>query len=294
MHTFESTRLKIKYSHYSKKIKNLRLFLLLFNGLCLLLAIAIIISGVVLVAQRLQFVYSVYGTQLLEGSCYLIIAAGCILFLVTFFGFYGALYFRRAPLLLYAIVLFVCFILGLLASCTALVFQYQVYGVVRVYMKESLLRTYGTNMDNEWNNFVTRSWDEIQQSLECCGLYNRGWIIYRQTFWYKDLPGLQGFDKPYVPFSCCKKTSSGDFVDLRLCQFNSYGPPGFPHMMLKRRQGLNDRNEYHNPALHTTGCYQAGKRVLFSIGRYFIAIGFIIAIFVSIAMAASFVMYNSI
>ena len=163
MHSFENRRMKFKYSHFGKTTKRLRLFLLAFNGFLFLLSIVIIISGVVLVAQRLQYVSPVYGTELIGGACYLLIAAGCILFLLTFAGFYGAVFFRRPPLLFYALFLSVCFILGLLASSIALVFQYQVYGVVKVYMRESLLNTYGTNMDNEWNNFVTRSWDEIQQ-----------------------------------------------------------------------------------------------------------------------------------
>ena len=284
MQSWEKSRMRIKFSHFSQTVKNLRLFLIIFNGFCMLLSIAVIITGVVLVSERLQYVWPVFGSQLMEGSCYLSISSACVMFLLTFFGFYGALFYRRAPLLFYAVVLSICFILSLLAACIALVFQEQVYSVVKVYMKESLLTTYGTNMQNPWNNWVTRSWDEIQQSLECCGIDNKRWIIYRQTFWYKDLPGLQCFDKPYVPFSCCKKNKNGDFLDLDLCQFHCFGPPKRP-----------PRNHLEkNRALHTTGCYKAGKDILLGIGKYFIAIGFIVAIVVCVAITASFLLYNSI
>ena len=45
--------------------------------------------------------------------------------------------------------------------------------MVRVYMLESLLDVYGHHMDNDWNNLVTRGFDEAQEkvsiafSLEC-------------------------------------------------------------------------------------------------------------------------------
>ncbi|ESN98049.1 hypothetical protein HELRODRAFT_193067 [Helobdella robusta] len=256
----------IKYSHFSTNSKRLRFFLIIFNAFFLILSIAIIIVGTILAAQKLQYVASVYGTQLIAGTCYITIATGCILFLISFIGVFGAIFFNRRLLLIYGVILGIVFILGLLGAVLALIFQFHVYGIVKIYMSESLLNTYGTQMDDPWNNFVTRSWDEIQQSLECCALDRRGWMIYRQTFWYRDLPGLQSFDKPYVPLSCCKRLKNGLYLDQMRCQFNAKGPPGLPPYLLKPRSAVFSNHD--NDALNTQGCYAAGRDVLLSIARW--------------------------
>lgn len=37
--------------------------------------------------------------------------------------------------------------------------------MVRIYMLESLLVNYGYQMEDSWNNLVTRSWDEAQEKV---------------------------------------------------------------------------------------------------------------------------------
>jgi len=37
--------------------------------------------------------------------------------------------------------------------------------MVRVYMLEVLLDVYGHHMDNDWNNLVTRGFDEAQEKV---------------------------------------------------------------------------------------------------------------------------------
>ena len=37
--------------------------------------------------------------------------------------------------------------------------------MVRVYMLEALLDVYGHHMDNDWNNLVTRGFDEAQEKV---------------------------------------------------------------------------------------------------------------------------------
>ena len=45
------------------------------------------------------------------------------------------------------------------------VIGWQVWHYVRVYMLESLLDVYGHHMDNDWNNLVTRGFDEAQEKV---------------------------------------------------------------------------------------------------------------------------------
>ena len=49
---------------------------------------------------------------------------------------------------------------------SVLLFVLKVANVVRIYMLESLLVTYGYQMEDSWNNLVTRSWDEAQEKVE--------------------------------------------------------------------------------------------------------------------------------
>lgn len=156
-----------KYTYLSTSTKRLRHYLVIANAFCIILSAAIIIVGTYLVAERLQFIGPVYGTQLLAVAGYMSISSGCILFLITFIGCFGALFYNKRLLLIYAVIVGLVFFLGLVAGVLALVFQFQVYSIVKVYMKESLLVRYGTNMDDPWNNFVTRSWDEIQEKWVC-------------------------------------------------------------------------------------------------------------------------------
>lgn len=37
--------------------------------------------------------------------------------------------------------------------------------MVRVYMQELLIMNYGYEMEDSWNNLVTRSWDEAQEKV---------------------------------------------------------------------------------------------------------------------------------
>jgi len=150
--------------------------------------------------------------------------------------------------------------------------------MVKVYMRESLLSSYGTDMTDEWHNLVTRSWDEAQEKLQCCSIDNEGWSLYRQTFWYKDHPGLQGVDKPYVPASCCKRRG-GAYVDQFTCQMSIDGPPGL-------NSGIN------NNALYYIGCFEAGKSALYPVIGYFIAIGFFLSAIVIIGVVSSLYLYS--
>ena len=53
------------------------------------------------------------------------------------------------------------------------------WSYVRVYMLEALLDVYGHHMDNDWNNLVTRGFDEAQEKV--------------RIFWYfSALRGLFG------------------------------------------------------------------------------------------------------
>jgi len=248
------------------------------NLIFCMLGCAVIVVGVYLLVERIFFLQWVYGTQLPAVTCYLIITAGVFMFLVSFVGCFGTLFQYRRVLLIYCFVLVLIFMLSIVAATIAIVCRVWVSDMVKVYMRESLLSTYGTDMKDDWHNLVTRSWDEAQEKLQCCSIDNNGWSLYRQTFWYKDYPGLHGEDKPYVPASCCKRRG-GAYLDLVACQMSGEGPPGLQSGIV-------------NNALYYTGCFEAGKSALYPIIGYFIAIGFFISSIVVIGIVCSLFLYS--
>lgn len=277
----------VRASEYDFSTRCVRTALVIGNGILCLLGALVIALGIFLVVERIHFVPYVYGTQLMAASCYLIISAGVILFLISFIGCFGSLYENRVLLLIYAIILSVVFILGMLGSVLAIVYWAWVMDMVRYYMTESLLSVYGYEMENDYNNLVTRSWDEVQEKFQCCAVSDNGWALYRQSFWFKDLPGMEEVDKPFVPASCCKRTTGGVYVNRITCQYYADGPPGLSGLLLP---GVTVGPP--NDAIYYKGCFSAGREVFKQIVTYFIAIGFVMAGLVVIGIVFALYLYG--
>lgn len=264
----DATREKIyRYGDRSKTARVVRSILLIGNFIFCILGCAVIAVGIYLIIDQIQFTSWVLGTDILPAACYLIIAAGCIMFLISFLGCFGTIFQNRSILLVYCVTLSLIFIIAMMAGVLAIVYSTWVLNVVRIYMLESLIITYGYTMENSWNNLVTRSWDEAQEKWHCCGVDDQGWSIYRKTHWYQDLPGDTDVDKPFVPATCCIRDDRGEYVSQQYCQYSANGPPA-------RKDGV--RNNY----IYYKGCFNAGKQVLLKISTYFIVIGFVLSFIV--------------
>lgn len=64
-----------------------------------LIGLAVIGGGVYLAADKLHFVSAVIGIPLIASASYVIIAAGCIVFIISFAGCFGATVENRTLLL---------------------------------------------------------------------------------------------------------------------------------------------------------------------------------------------------
>ena len=64
-----------------------------------LLSCAVIAVGIYLTVDKVQFVSWMMGTELVAASCYLIISAASIIFLISFIGCFGTLFKNRTILL---------------------------------------------------------------------------------------------------------------------------------------------------------------------------------------------------
>lgn len=269
----------VRYSEDTACEKALRTILVIGNSIFCVISCLVIAIGIYLTVEKVQFISWTMGTELVGASCYLIMSAASVIFLVSFIGCFGSLFKKRNILLVYVVVLALVFVVSLMASVLAIVYSAWVWHYVRVYMLESLLDVYGHHMDKHWNNLVTRGFDEAQEKWQCCAIDDNGWAAYRQSNWYKDLPGATQVDKPYVPPSCCVRNAAGHYTNKYICQMSIDRPPG-----LRRGQ--------ENVYLHYRGCLTVGKEILTNIARYFIAIGFLFAAFVIGAVVCSLLLYK--
>ncbi len=114
-------------------------------------------------------------------------------------------------------------------------------GDVKSFMRETLQEYYGVNLDDSYNRAVTDAWDSVQSKWQCCAVEDQSWGTYRASEWYKQQPGVEGYDRPLVPPSCCVE-SHETYLDLERCQMQMTGPPG---------RAVGEANQ----ALHYRGCY---------------------------------------
>lgn len=171
---------------WSKLFTTVKYILVTVNFLFLITGIIILSVG-----ASVQSAYNGYHPFLSERFFSLpafCIATGIIIFLISFFGFYGAFmenYFMNmafvgAMLLMFVFQLSACIAGYALRSNTVALVQHQLM---------STMELYGINKSVE----VTKLWDQVQEEFECCGVVNASdWLIPLGT---QETIGL--------PVSCC-------------------------------------------------------------------------------------------
>ncbi|KAG6442160.1 CD63 antigen [Manduca sexta] len=114
------------------------------------------------------------------------IATGIIIFLISFFGFYGAFMENYMMNMAFVGAMILMFIFQL-SACIA---GYALRGNTVALVQQQLMSTmelYGPSLE------VTKLWDEVQEDFECCGVVNASdWIAPLGT---QQTGGL--------PVSCC-------------------------------------------------------------------------------------------
>ncbi|XP_071041930.1 CD63 antigen-like [Parasteatoda tepidariorum] len=112
------------------------------------------------------------------------ILVGCIIFVVAFFGCFGALKYNHVMVLVFALLVFVIIVLEIAGGICAYSYRVKTEAFLKKSMEESLSRNH---------NDTLKIWDALQSHLECCG--TNGPADYRK----------HNFT---VPRSCCKTSAS--------------------------------------------------------------------------------------
>ncbi|PZC81540.1 CD63 antigen [Helicoverpa armigera] len=167
---------------WSKLFTTVKYILVTVNFLFLITGIIILSVG-----GSVQSAYNGYHPFLsdrffsLPAFC---IATGVIIFLISFFGFYGAFMENYIMNMTFAGAMILMFIFQL-SACIA---GYALKGNTVALVHQQLTLTmdlYGPNKSIE----VTKLWDQVQEDFECCGVVNASnWLIPLNTQESKGLP----------------------------------------------------------------------------------------------------------
>ncbi|XP_068629885.1 tetraspanin-4-like [Battus philenor] len=148
-----------------------------------------LITGIVIlsVGSSVQSAYNGYHEFLSERFFSLpafCIATGVIIFIIAFFGFYGAFMENYYMNMAFAGSMVLMFIFQL-SGCIA---GYVLKGNTVALVQQSLMGTmelYGANKNFE----VTKLWDEVQEDFSCCGVVNASdWLVPLDTVQTQGLP----------------------------------------------------------------------------------------------------------
>ncbi|XP_049809605.1 23 kDa integral membrane protein-like [Schistocerca nitens] len=127
-----------------------------------------VISGLVIASVALFALHDIsyydlfFGGSVLAG-CMLLVTVGVIVFIVAFFGCYGALKENRCMVITFSVLLFIIFIMEIGGGLTACVLK----DVLRDEIDTQLNSTLSTYKNYEG---IRRSWDILQTDFHCCGV----------------------------------------------------------------------------------------------------------------------------
>ena len=101
-------------------------------------------------------------------------------------------------------------------------------------MEDSLVQSYNKTA------LITRAWDEVQTRLRCCSVSDKGWALYRNSYWIANVMILLKFNM----------TISGTFgviqsIFVYVCRVESLLCNGAPILLLSDYRWYNRLAQRH-------------------------------------------------
>ncbi|KAK5645240.1 hypothetical protein RI129_006540 [Pyrocoelia pectoralis] len=173
--------------HGSWSAKCIKYLLFIFNLIFFITGIVICSLGVSIKAYFTSYDF------ILEDQYFsvpnLLIAIGAIIFIIAFYGCYGAIRESFCSIALFSVLLILIFILEFAAGISGYILRNQTYD----FLLEKLNVTLHNYVPNSTNNSNTNFWDEIQKDFKCCGINNF-------EDWYSNTNVTTNAS---LPVSCC-------------------------------------------------------------------------------------------
>jgi len=148
--------------------------------------------GVIVVGATIQIRYSTYinflGDSFLSAPI-LLIAVGCVIAILGFFGCCGAIRENYCMSMTFAVLLGLIFTLELAAGVAGYVLRSELEQVIKSQAVDGMAHY---NMTHSIG--VTDAWDKMQENFHCCGVTN--YTDWQNNTWFEN-----NMD---VPKSCCR------------------------------------------------------------------------------------------
>ncbi|XP_045160546.1 tetraspanin-11-like [Mercenaria mercenaria] len=264
----------------------------IFKILLITFMAGLLVGGIAVLGIGIWAHESEYGSKAVGGligvalysiDSTLFIACGSVTIFIMAVGLVGYLLPQKCLLGLHLCVMtFLAFTL-FAAGILGYVFVGELEDTVRGSLKKSVTENYGT----PGKDSITRAWDDIQQSFDCCGASGganttTSWYLYQhESFWFKD-----GYNKnASVPQSCCQSDGNvQQCMGLLLSNETKSWPP------------------YHAPpvttyptnyTLYMEGCYDKLEKYLEQNGILIGTTAVVIGVFMIIEIAMTIFVYRS-
>jgi len=171
----------------------------LFNMLILVFSIVVISSGAVLLHSIRE--HSIHDTiETPKTSCILLIVVGSIALIISFLGCCGAIKESFQLLYAYGTILFILFVVELIAAGAVIGFKNDIREEAVNGIKEAM-KDYPNHWENSTQDYNVI--DDMQRSLHCCGAEN-------VSDWHQVPPyNATGPLNWNYPSSCCNNTAQG-------------------------------------------------------------------------------------
>lgn len=264
----------------------LRIYLAIVNVLFFILGGACVALGAWQAVDKV-FISDVVGSDLYSTAAYLLIFSGCVLVIISCVGCVGTVMQNRPILVLYMMTVLLTIILMISAGAVAASFKNEISSSMVTNMKNTILYKYGNNIQNNAENKrITESWDTLQKMLSCCAVDNKGWRLYRDSQWFKQVNPYNSIQLDqntiFVPLSCCVHQGTYTSDDwLRKCQRNPLGPPRY------------DNDFSQNAALIYVGCSEAAETFVQDNIGSLIGFGFGFGFTLIIGIVLAFLLYRN-
>ncbi|KAK3803951.1 hypothetical protein RRG08_059814 [Elysia crispata] len=270
-------------------VRGIRFALLSFLGIVMAGAVSIFAIGIWTLEAEYgnKQVSELIDAKLYEVDSYMLIIGGAAIMVITIIGLIGVMKEYRCLVGLH---------LGLLAFMSVMLFVAGVLGYVLVSqlenkvkdrMESAVVNYYGVNVDSDSDNrIITKAWDKVQQSFECCGVYGNGdsynsWYIYQRSQWFTQNRN----NGSKVPESCCASR-----VNIEQCTGRTNGTEGSPPLTKPPNTGNPSTWGY---TLFTKGCFDVLDPYMHRTGIVIGTTAIVVGIFMLVELVLSVCLYRT-
>ncbi|XP_063243394.1 tetraspanin-1-like isoform X2 [Bacillus rossius redtenbacheri] len=199
--------------------KCVKVLLIAFNLLLWACGCAmVVVASWVFVAPTMTYLFRLASTRdvspyMIYHVAYSLIALGCAVLLVGFFGCCGAVQGSKCMLAVFFVLLFLLLCLEAAAAVATLVVRDKFLGAMEGRLARQLASRYGHDTAN--NSGFTEAVDLMQYKLHCCGIHGDG--DYNSSRWKDESQGSK--EPKNVPLTCCviaddQVTNSGSPISV--------------------------------------------------------------------------------